>query len=102
MCLKLTDERPHLLPAQVGGDLMEMQVVSELLYFELHELRSLHQVPIETLTGVTEARAWLELGRATAAIVLLTVHTHMLRETDTQRGRWSMRWWERQVERESS
>lgn len=48
-----------LLSAQVGGDLMQVQVVPQLLHFQLHELRPLQQVAVETLTGVTEAGAGL-------------------------------------------
>lgn len=59
-----------------------MQVVPELLHLQLHKLRPLQQVAIETLTGVTEAGTRLLMGRATATVVLLTVHTHVLRERD--------------------
>lgn len=72
-----------LLSAQAGGDLMQVQVVPELLHFQLHKLRPHQQVAIEALTGVTEAGAGLQLGRAAAAIVLLTVHTNMLTERQT-------------------
>lgn len=64
---------------------MQVQVVPELLHLQLHKLRPLQQVAVETLTGVTEARTRLLLGGATAAVVLLTVHTHMLRETGAEK-----------------
>ena len=75
----------HLLSAQVGGDLVQVQVVPELPHFQLHELRPHQQGAIETLTGVTEAGAGLHLGGATATVVLLTVHAHMLRERQVER-----------------
>lgn len=63
-----------------------MQVVPQLLHFQLHELRPNQQVAVETLTSVTETGAGLLLSRAAAAVVLLTVHTDMLtdRQTDSQ------------------
>lgn len=61
---------------------MQVQVVPELLHLQLHKLRPLQQVAVETLTGVTEAGTRLLLGRATATVVLLTVHTNVLRERD--------------------
>lgn len=59
---------------------MQVQVVPELLHFQLHKLGPLQQVAMETLTDVAEAWAGFQLGRAAAAVVLLTVHTHMLTE----------------------
>lgn len=75
----------HLLSAQVGGDLVQVQVVPELLHFQLHEFRPLQQVAVETLTGVTETGAGLQLCGAAAAVVLLTVHAHMLTDRRTDR-----------------
>ena len=90
----------HLLSAQVGGDLVQVQVVPELPHFQLHELRPHQQGAIETLTGVTEAGAGLHLGGATATVVLLTVHAHMLRERQVERDRWRETGGGRQVERD--
>lgn len=59
---------------------MEVQVVPELLYFQLHKFRPHKQVAIETLAGVTETGAELQLGGAATAVVLPTVDTHMLTE----------------------
>lgn len=59
---------------------MEVEVVPQLLHLQRHQLRPLHQVTIETLTGVTEAGPQVQLDGAAAAVVLLTVHTHMLRD----------------------
>lgn len=57
---------------------MQVQVVPELLHFEFHKLCPHQQVAIETLTGMAEAGTELQLGGTAAAVVLLTVHTHML------------------------
>lgn len=61
---------------------MQVQVVPELLHFQLHQLRSLQQVAVETLTGVTEAWPRRLLGGAAAAVVLLTVDAHVLKHRD--------------------
>lgn len=66
---------------------MQVQVVPELLHFQLHKLRPHQQVAVETLAGVTEAGAGLALGRAAAAVVLLTVHTHMLTDGQVETDR---------------
>lgn len=58
---------------------MQVQVVPELLHFQLHQLCPLQQVAVETLTGVTEAWPRRLLGGAAAAVVLLTVDAHVLK-----------------------
>lgn len=62
-----------------------MQVVPQLLHFQLHELLPNQQVAVETLTSVTQTGAGLLLSRAAAAVVLLTVHTDMLTDRQTVR-----------------
>lgn len=59
---------------------MKVQVVPQFSHFQLHELHPVPQVAIETLTGMTEKRAGLQLSRATTAVVLLTVYTDVLAE----------------------
>lgn len=63
----------------MGGNLVQVQVVPELLHFQLHQLCPLQQVAVETLTGVTEAWPRRLLGGAAAAVVLLTVDAHVLK-----------------------
>ena len=59
---------------------MQVEVVSEVLHLQFHQFSWLQQVTVETLAGVAEAGPGICLGRATAAVVLLTVNTHMLGE----------------------
>lgn len=79
------NDHSHLLPAQVSRDPVQVQVVPEILHLQLHELAPLQQVAVETLTGVAEAWAELQLGGAPAAEVLLAVDTHMLIERRSER-----------------
>lgn len=79
VCQCVCVSEPYLLPAQVRGDAVQVQVVAQLLHLQLHQLRPLQQVAVEALAGVAEAGAGLQVGGAAAAVVLLAVHAHMLR-----------------------
>ncbi len=67
-----------LLTAHLRGDLVQVEVVSQILYLELHQLGSLEQGAPETLAGV--AQPWLEvlLSGAAATVAFLAVHAHVL------------------------
>lgn len=66
------------LPAHLRGDFMQVQVVSQVFHFKLHQLGSLEQDAMTTLAGVAEP--WLEvlLSGATAAVIFLAVHACVL------------------------
>ncbi len=67
-----------LLAAHLRGDLVQVEVVSQILYLELHQLGPLEQGATETLAGV--AQPWLEvlLSGAAATVAFLAVHAHVL------------------------
>lgn len=67
-----------LLPAHLRGDSVQVQVFSQVLHFELHQLGSLKQDAVKTLAGVAEPRLEVLLSGAAAAVIFLAVHAGVL------------------------
>lgn len=67
-----------LLAAQLCGDLVQVQVVSQLLHLELHELGAQERRATTPLAAEAHAGTQGRLHRAAATETLLTVHAHVL------------------------
>lgn len=67
-----------LLPAGVGGDVAQQQVLAQVLHSELHEARTLEGCSAEQVAGRAAAQVLLQ-HRAQGAEALLTITADVLR-----------------------
>lgn len=61
---------------------MQVEIVTEVLHLQPHQLCPLKEGAVEPLTGVAQPRPEIHLHRAAAAKVVLAVHADMLRNAE--------------------